>query len=38
MFDIKAYPTFRLYSEPKKFVEFTEKEFATKTLRKWLKD
>ena len=38
MFNVAAFPTFRLYSEPKKFIEFTEKEFDIKTLRKWLKE
>ena len=37
-FKLNGYPTFRLYSEPKKFVEFKEKELNEKTFRKWLKD
>jgi len=37
-FKVTAYPTFRLYTEPKKFVEFKEKELNEKTFRKWLVD
>jgi len=38
LFKVAAYPTFRLYTEPKKFVEFKEKELTEKTFRKWMVD
>jgi len=37
-FKVSAYPTFRLYTEPKKFIEFKEKELTEKSMRKWLVD
>jgi hypothetical protein len=36
--DIKAYPTFRLYTAPKTFKEYTEKELTEETIRAWLVD
>ena len=37
-FKVTAYPTFRLYTAPKKFVEFKEKELTETSFRKWLVD
>tara|TARA_B110000285_G_scaffold68330_1_gene78515 strand:+ start:399 stop:647 length:249 start_codon:yes stop_codon:yes gene_type:complete len=36
--DIKAYPTFRLYTAPKTFKEYTEKELNEDKIRAWLVD
>jgi len=37
-FKIAAYPTFRLYTEPKTFIEFKGKELTEATFRKWMVD
>jgi len=37
-FKVTAYPSFRLYTAPKTFVEFKEKELSEKSMRKWLVD
>jgi hypothetical protein len=34
--EIKAYPTFRLYTKPKEFVEYEEKELSEESIRAWL--
>jgi hypothetical protein len=34
--EIKAYPTFRLYKKPGEFVEYEEPELSEESIRAWL--
>ena len=34
--EIKAYPTFRLYTKPGEFIEYEEPELSEESIRAWL--